>query len=503
MTVALAFLVIGLGSSADSSPTDHLNVLCTQVEEESINGIPLSWLAASLGKKEFRHQRLEAMRTIALWAKSPQPYIPAYVEALQDPDENVRMSAAQNLGHLGQRIPSLTRDFLKELSKALEDSQQRVRAAAAYALSEIGSVARAELPALRTCFEKDQSADVRELALVAIVSVTAGSDDHLPALLMAVQREKSPYYPGWLDTLGRVGNKSPEAMTALHKALQSNDKSLDGGFSGIRQTAAMRLGHMGELARAAVPDLLKIIDEPIAYRDVVVPSSPGDPGPPRVVAQEPTNIRLRLLAAWAISRIEPASVGKAFDLVTTQLADANADMRLSSAIIVSRLAYLPESQRTSVAIKRLQDDPDSGVRTIARLAALRLVDSQFQGRDESYLSSLPLPKDGETTPDSAQMRATLEAKLKKLQSLDDEQDVEALMRAVVLPTIFERAVIQGNWKTQIARKGDRKWASLKKVFAQVQLDKIELTNRLAVVPSAATSRPLRFYWFAGDWYLSE
>ena len=498
MTANLAILVFGLCASQIFSAT-----CCAQAEEESINGVPLSSYVASLGKKEFRDQRLQAMQTIARWAKSPQKYIPTYIEALQDPDEIVRTSAAQSLGHLGQRLPSLVGDFLPKLSAALRDSQQQVRGTAAYALSEIGPAARGELPALTKAFGEDQSATVRELALVAIVSVTAGSDDHLPALLTAVEREKSPYYPDWLDALGKVGNKSPEAMAALHKALRSKDKTLEEGSRGIRQIAAMRLGHMGELARAAVPDLLKILHEPMIYRDVIEPRSPGDPGPPRVVAKEPTNIRLRLIVAWAVSRIEPESAAKVFDVVTTQLGDANADMRMSSAIIVSRLAYLPDSERASAAIKRLKDDADSGVRTMARLAALRLVDSDFQGRDESYLSALPLPNDGEKTPDPAQMRATLEAKLKKLQSLDEVQDVEALMREIVLPTEFEKAVIQGDWRTQMAHKGQRKWEALKKMFAEVQLDKIELTDRLAVVPSAATPRPLRFRWFSGDWYLSD
>src|SRR5437773_10366175 len=116
------------------------------------------------------------MRTIAWFAKSRQQYIPSYVAALQDPDEVVRISAAQSLGQLGKRLPSLAGDFLPKLSAALRDSQERVRSAAAHALSEIGPTARTELQALKKCFAEDKSASVRELALVAIVSVTAGSD---------------------------------------------------------------------------------------------------------------------------------------------------------------------------------------------------------------------------------------------------------------------------------------------------------------------------------------
>ena len=79
---------------------------CLQAEEESINGVPLSGIVASLKNKEFRNQRLDALPTIALWAKSPKEHLPVYLEALRDPDEVVRATAAQTLGFLGERLPS-------------------------------------------------------------------------------------------------------------------------------------------------------------------------------------------------------------------------------------------------------------------------------------------------------------------------------------------------------------------------------------------------------------
>src|SRR5437868_13300816 len=120
MPTKFTIVVFGLWASQVLPAAYQSNELCAQpaakktppVEEESINGVPLSSYVASLSKKEFRDHRLQAMRTIAFFAKSPQQYIPTYVEALQDPDEVVRISAAQSLGQLGKRLPSLTGDFL-------------------------------------------------------------------------------------------------------------------------------------------------------------------------------------------------------------------------------------------------------------------------------------------------------------------------------------------------------------------------------------------------------
>src|SRR5690349_18405639 len=118
MTANRALLVVGLWACQFLINGYH-SPLCAQADEEMINGAPLSSYVDSLGKKEFRDQRLRAMQAIATYAKSPQKHIPAFIEALQDPDEFVRIAAAQTLGHMGKRLPSLTGDFLPKLGAAL------------------------------------------------------------------------------------------------------------------------------------------------------------------------------------------------------------------------------------------------------------------------------------------------------------------------------------------------------------------------------------------------
>ena len=87
--------------------------------------------------------------------------------------------------------------------------------------------------------------------------------------------------------------------------------------------------------------------------------------------------------------------------------------------------------------------------------------------------------------------------------LCDVGDSVAVARSMLLPTQFEKALIQGDLKSQMARDGKRKFEPFKKALEQVQYDKVQITDRVAIVPSSGMPKPLRFYWFSGDWFLSK
>ncbi len=471
-------------------------------QEETIHGVPLSAYAASMEKKQFRDQRLRAMTTIARYAKSPGKYVPLYLDALEDPDETVRATAAQSLGEMGGRLPSLACEFLPQLRSAFEDPQQRVRAAVALAFRSLGPAARSELANLRRHYDQDKSRGVREYSLAAMVAVTEGADEHLDMLVLALNQDEFPISAEWLRDTTLIASESEQAVAAVRKTLHRS--SADEGVVSIhlRERAVSALGHMGRIAKVATADLFEMLKEPIKYKEVYARRRRGEPVSRTAVGKEPADCHLRLILAWAITRIDKDSIPRLFSQMKDQLADANADMRLSGTIVVSRLSHLREAQVVAEAVARLAEDDNPDVRIVARLASLRLADPPAKGLNETRFGNMPLPRDNTPPPDVESMRASLKSKIGELIGLCDVDDKAILMRSLMLPSRWEETLIQGNVRREMVEDGDNTARYLKSLFEHVQYDKIRIADRLATVPTTARPNPLHFFWFDGGWYMS-
>jgi hypothetical protein len=86
--------------------------------------------------------------------------IPALIEALKDVDPDVRQHSATALAGLGQ-------EAIEPLQEALKDKSKESRAAAAYALGQMGGLARNIMPDLLKTL-KDEDKDVRRSVAQAI-----------------------------------------------------------------------------------------------------------------------------------------------------------------------------------------------------------------------------------------------------------------------------------------------------------------------------------------------
>lgn len=94
-----------------------------------------------------------------------QELIPKLLDALRDPDAEVRQYAALALAGLGEEV-------IAPLSRALEDPNKDMRSAAAYALGQMGFPAHTAIPALLRAL-KDEEAGVRRAAAHAISRITS------------------------------------------------------------------------------------------------------------------------------------------------------------------------------------------------------------------------------------------------------------------------------------------------------------------------------------------
>jgi HEAT repeat protein len=108
--------------------------------------------------------------------------IPGLIEALKDSDADVRQHSAMALAALG-------RDAMKPLGEALKDPVKEKRAAAAYALGQMGYLGADSMPVLLTAL-KDEEAIVRRSASQAISRILREGPGYGRAMTMM------PAYPG-------------------------------------------------------------------------------------------------------------------------------------------------------------------------------------------------------------------------------------------------------------------------------------------------------------------
>jgi HEAT repeat protein len=120
----------------------------------------------------------ERVRSAAVFAltqvSKPEQFIPTLIQVLSDPTPNVRLVAAGRLRALG---PSAS-PAVDALGKALGDEDERVRTAAAEALTRIGLMAVPTLGQLLS----SQDVNVRKLALACLSGLGAAAKSELPKI---------------------------------------------------------------------------------------------------------------------------------------------------------------------------------------------------------------------------------------------------------------------------------------------------------------------------------
>lgn len=262
--------------------------------------------------------RLAAIRELAeIGAQDPDVAVPALILGLSDSQPANRAAAADGLaaaipggGAVGP-APEQVQDALTALLGRFGDPEAGVRARAVYALSAIvqswhGSSTAVDLAALEaetTRLVESPDAVVRSAAVQGLAALSQGGsesppprliaalDDRseavrnaaaqglarfhipmirlLPSLVSAMMKARPECRPAYLGVLRRSRPSeypreiAAEMIPALISALGTRDRQ-------VRAEAATMLGEFGPDARAGIPALLAILDDP---------REPGLPGP--------------------------------------------------------------------------------------------------------------------------------------------------------------------------------------------------------------------------------
>ncbi|MBW4473547.1 MAG: HEAT repeat domain-containing protein [Stenomitos rutilans HA7619-LM2] len=183
-----------------------------------------------------QQQVIEALGQIGVDA---QTAVPIMVQALQHPNWQIRASSAHALGEIGKSANSA----IPALIMALNDRDAVVRQRTTFALSKVGSAAIPNL--LKTLNDKSQDVKVRSESAYALGEMGAIAKISIPNLIESFQDDNKPVREGAIFALSQMGLSSAPALTA---SLKSNDER-------VRNSAAATLGKIsGEIQDQVNPD---------------------------------------------------------------------------------------------------------------------------------------------------------------------------------------------------------------------------------------------------------
>jgi HEAT repeat protein len=165
----------------------------------------------------------------------------ALVKALNDPDPSVRRISAWALGRLGEDVGDR---ILSTLADRLHDSSEQVRLSVAQAIGELGAT-KTVIEQLAQAL-KTPDATIRRAAVLALLSLDAPSA--YPALVEALRDDDAFVRQGAVAALGELADS--RVIPLLRERL-FRDPAI-----GVRTEAAFRLGKIGD--REIVADLEKV-----------------------------------------------------------------------------------------------------------------------------------------------------------------------------------------------------------------------------------------------------
>ncbi len=155
--------------------------------------------------------------------------VPALIEAIENPDEDLQSGCIRTLGVIGFNQKEACEVIVPALARLLKDKNPNNRISAAGALATIGGEAKAAVPALQEALKV--------------------KDIHDPQIRKRIRANV-------LHALRQIGPGAQKALLDLQQVLQ--DKNED---PRNRQIAAEALGNIGAAAKTAIPGLTEALED--------------------------------------------------------------------------------------------------------------------------------------------------------------------------------------------------------------------------------------------------
>ncbi|MFZ5831070.1 MAG: HEAT repeat domain-containing protein, partial [Planctomycetota bacterium] len=290
----------------DALPTIRAN---SKAEDKVLRAVSLWALARSDGSKETMTEAAGSL-----------------IDLLKDPDQRVRQAAARALSDL-KPGPDIA---LPLFQKALDGATDAVVLGALDAIASVGPEA---VPALTKALAVESA---RPRVIYILGQIGPEAKDAVPALVKYIDVEDPKTQQETLIALGKIGPAAADAVPAIVAALKKHE-------GGVSYSAAYALGKIGPDAAAAEEALL--------------------------AAVESKDESLALLSAWALAKVHPTCpncAARSVPVLIRGLADPATQYRYQAAEGLKAWGKLAAPAKE--ALLKATQDTDAAVRKAAKEA---------------------------------------------------------------------------------------------------------------------------------------
>lgn len=307
---------------------------------------------------------------------------------LSDPDPLIRALTVGQVGDIGRNLETARQDLLA----ALEDSDARVRSAAAEALAQIGPAAKLAYPALVQVSKFDPSDSVREQARRSLKKITPPASTDLGDFLAAMKEEHVLLRAAAAQALGMIDppalqavadlerkgltDAEPEVQVSAAQALweitHDPDKGLAELVSGlkdkkasVRARAASALGKMRTGDARALQGLEEALRDREASVRVQAAMALGNIGdrsksavPSLQTALHDVSVKVRVMAAQALWVCDRLNQG--VPALCAALKEPDGGIRLNAVVALGKMG--PEARGAVGPLAVALKDTDADVR---------------------------------------------------------------------------------------------------------------------------------------------